>query len=82
MQLPDANTPEDARLAARLVVEALVPEATMRAVISKQRELIERGKPLSVGEICLRKQWGTRSEMLLLLSPEKPFSELLPRLRW
>jgi serine/threonine-protein kinase len=81
MQLPDANTPEDARLAARLVVEALVPEATMRAVISKQRELIERGKPLSVGEICLRKQWVTRSEMLLLLSPDRPFSELLPRLR-
>lgn len=68
-------------LAARLVIEGLVPEGTMRAVLAKQRELAERGRPLGVGEICARKQWVTASEVRWLGNPDQPPGDLLPGLR-
>jgi len=72
---------DDARFAARLVVDGILPENTVRAVMSKARELAERGRPLSVVEICVRKGWITESEARWLLDPDHPPQDLLPGLK-
>ena len=66
------------RLAARLVVEGILPESTVRAVVAKYQELAERGTPLGIGEICLRKGWITPSELRWLENPESPPQDLFP----
>jgi len=68
------------QLAARLVVDGVLPESTVRAVLAKQKELKERGKDLSIGDICHRKKWITVSEVRWLSNPEKPPVDLLPGL--
>lgn len=68
------------QLAARLVVDGVLPESTVRAVLAKQKELRERGRPLSIGDICHRKKWITASEVRWLANPDKPPSDLLPEL--
>ncbi len=68
------------QLAARLVVDGVLPESTVRAVLAKQKDLKERGKDLSVGDICHRKKWITASEVRWLANPEKPPADLLPGL--
>src|SRR5262249_44000564 len=78
--LPAPGSKEDMMLAARLVVENVIPEATMRAVLAKQNELKERGHALSTAEICRRKGWITESEARLLANPERPPRDLLPGL--
>ena len=74
----EPGSSDDTRLAARLVVEGVVPEKTMRAVLAKQRELIERGRSLSVAQICIRKKWITATEAHLMVNPERPTESLLP----
>src|SRR5262245_28773274 len=69
---------EDVTFAARLVVEQVIPESTMRSVLAKQKELIGRGHPLTVAEICRRKQWISASEQRWLEDPESPPRDLLP----
>jgi serine/threonine protein kinase len=74
------GSPEDMKLAARLVVEGVVPESTMRAVFMKQQELVARGHPITAGEICRRKGWTTGTELRWLANPEAPPADLLPGL--
>jgi serine/threonine protein kinase len=74
------GSPQDVRLAARLVVEQVIPEGTMRAVLAKQKELLERQHPLLVSEICLRKGWVTATEIRWLQAPDEPPADLIPGL--
>ena len=67
-RFPAPGSNEDMQLAARLVVDGVLPESTVRAVLAKSKELIERGKPLSVGDICHRKKWVTASEVSMVLA--------------
>ncbi|MSR74683.1 MAG: serine/threonine protein kinase [Planctomycetes bacterium] len=67
------------KLAARLVMEGLLDEATARAVLAKQAELQQRGHVLGVADICLRKHWITAGEAALLQG-EHPPEKLLPGL--
>src|SRR5262245_38681222 len=78
--MPQPGSPEDIRTAARLVVEGLVPQETMRAVLSKQKELIERGRPLSILEICVRKNWISVSEARWCEAGDDAPKDLLPGL--
>jgi serine/threonine protein kinase len=78
--MPHPGSPEDVRSAARLVVEGLVPQDTMMAVLAKQRELIARGKPLSVLEICVRKSWITVSEARWCEAGDSIPKDLIPGL--
>ncbi|MAG55307.1 MAG: hypothetical protein CMJ83_03365 [Planctomycetes bacterium] len=77
---PEPGSQADVQLAARLVVDGILPESTVRAVLAKQRELKERGRPISVAEICQRKGWITMSEVRWLSSMESPAKDLLPGL--
>ena len=52
----------------------------MRAVLAKQKDLIERGHPLSVLEICVRKNWITVSEARWCESGDGLPRDLLPGL--
>src|SRR5262245_56589915 len=78
--MPQPGSPEDIRSAARLVVEGIVPQDTMRAVLAKQKDLIERGHPLSVLEICVRKSWITVSEARWCEGGDQAPKDLLPGL--
>jgi serine/threonine-protein kinase len=78
--MPQPGSPDDVRCAARLVVEGLVPQETMMAVLAKQKELIERGRPLSVLEICVRKSWITVTEARWCEAGDAPPKDLLPGL--
>lgn len=78
--MPQPGSPDDVRSAARLVVEGLIPQETMMAVLAKQRELIERGRPLSVLEICVRKSWITVGEARWCEAGDAPPKDLLPGL--
>src|SRR6187401_907262 len=78
--MPHPGSPEDVRSAARLVVEGLVPQETILAVLAKQKELIARGKPLSVLEICVRKSWITVSEARWVEAGDQAPRDLLPGL--
>jgi serine/threonine-protein kinase len=60
--MPQPGSPEDIRSAARLVVEGLVPQDVIKAVLAKQKDLVARGHPLSVLEICVRKNLVTVAE--------------------
>ncbi len=75
------GSPDDVRFAARMVVDGILPEETIRAVLAKQKELRERGKPLSVPEICLRKGWLTPSEVRWFASGDVVPADLLPGLQ-
>lgn len=77
----EPGSPADMRFAATLVVEGLLPEATARAVIAKQRELAERGRPLTVAEIATRKAWITATEARWLADLGQPPRDLLPGFR-
>lgn len=70
----------DTRLAARLVVEGLLDQATGKAVVVKAQELRDRGRPLSVAEICIRKGWISGSEARWLEDMDAPPQDLLPGL--
>lgn len=80
--MPDApllpGSPADMRLAARLVVESVISEPTMRAVLAKAQELKERGSPLAATEICRRKGWVSASEIRWLQDPDHPPADLIP----
>lgn len=78
--LPNPGSKEDMLLAARLVVEGVLPESTVRAVLAKQKELSERGHPLSAAEICLRKSFVTLTELRWLQNCDRPPANLLPGL--
>ncbi len=78
MHQPGSN--DDVRFAARLVVDGLLPQETVRAVLAKQKELRERGKPLAVAEICLRKGWLTPTEVRWLAAGDGAPPDLLPGL--
>ena len=69
------------QLAARLVIDGILPESTIRAVLAKSKELVERGRPLSVGEICCKKKWTTPTEIFWLAHLDEPPADLLPGLR-
>lgn len=71
----------DHRFAATLVVEGVLPEATVRAVLAKQQELLERERPLSVTAIVTRKGWVTATEAALLAQLDHPPADLLPGFR-
>jgi len=77
---PTPKSAEDVQLAARLAVDGILPESTVRAVLAKQAELETRGRRLSVAEICHRKGWITISEIRWLGSMENPAEDLLPGL--
>jgi serine/threonine protein kinase len=78
--MPQPGSPEDIRAAARLVVEGLVPQDTIRAVLAKQKDLIERGHPLSVLDICVRKSWITVAEARWCENGDQLPKDLLPGL--
>lgn len=78
---PAPGSSEDMQLAARLVIDGILPEQTIRAVLAKSKELIERGKPLSVGDICVRKKWVTPTEVRWLAAIEAPPDDLIPGLK-
>ena len=80
ISFPTPGTPEDVQFAARMVVDGVLPENTMRAVLAKQKELGARGRQLSVAEICHRKGWVTGAEVAWFTSPESPPAGLLPGL--
>ncbi|HYC76510.1 MAG TPA: serine/threonine-protein kinase [Planctomycetota bacterium] len=70
----------DVRFAARLVVEGVVPQDKVRALLAKQKELVERGKPLSIPEMAVRLSWLGAAEARWLLDPDAPPADLLPGL--
>lgn len=76
----EPGSPADVRFAARLVVDGVVPQERVRAVLQKQKELVERGKPLSTADIVVRAGWVTASEAAWLADPDAPPSGLLPGL--
>lgn len=77
----EPGSPADVRFAARLVVDGVVPQDKVRAALAKQKELVERGRPLSVADMVVRLGWVTASEARWLLDPEAPPADLLPGLR-
>ncbi len=70
----------DVRFAARLVIEGVVPQDRVRAALAKQREITERGKPLSIAEMVVRLHWLSAAEAALLSDPDHPPANLLPGL--
>jgi serine/threonine protein kinase len=77
----EPGSPADMRFAARLAVDGVVPEDKVRAALAKQRELKERGSPMSIAEMTVRLKWVTASEAAWLLDPDSPKPDLLPGLR-
>ncbi|MCA9320668.1 MAG: serine/threonine protein kinase [Planctomycetes bacterium] len=67
----------DIQFAARLVLDELVSRALMQQVLQTQTELIERGKPMTVAQICVAKKWLSRAEARLLLAGEQAPSDLV-----
>jgi serine/threonine protein kinase len=76
----EPGSPADVRFAARLVVDGVVPQDKVRAVLAKQKELVERGKPLTTAEMVVRLRWLTSSEAAWLVDPDAPPAGLLPGL--
>ncbi|MEZ6197657.1 MAG: serine/threonine-protein kinase [Planctomycetota bacterium] len=74
MQPRDAD---DMRFAARLVFEGFLDQAMMQRILESQRELEERGRPMTVAQICVGKKWLTRSEARFLIAGEKPPADLV-----
>ena len=79
--MTESDLKADTQLAARLVVEGVLPEKTVRAVMSKSTDLAERGRPLSVAEICIRKGWITATEARWLADVNQVPEDLLPGLK-
>ena len=72
---------DDIQFAARLVMDGLLDRALMEQILASQSELIDRGKPMTIAQICVRKRWLSRSEARLLLDFETPPEDLLPGFR-
>lgn len=79
-QMIEPGSPADVRFAARLVVDGVVPQDKVRAVLAKQKELVERGKPLTTAEMVVRLHWLTATEAAWLVDPDAPPAGLLPGL--
>lgn len=69
--------PEDVQFAARLIIEGMVEQSTMQQVLEAQSQLIEKGKPMTVAQICVRKGWLTRSEARFLLADDRVVPDLI-----
>lgn len=59
---------KDTRFAARCIIDGLLPQELMQKVLRSQEDLLSRGRPLTVAQICVKKGWLTRCEARLLLS--------------
>lgn len=62
---------KDIRFAARCVIDGLLPQELMQKVLRSQEDLLSRGRPLTVPQICVKKGWLTRGEARLLLSEDE-----------
>ena len=67
----------DVEFAARLVIDGLVERRLMEEVMKAQDELLQKGKPLTIAQICVRKNWLTRTEARFLLAPDAPPADLV-----
>ena len=72
---------DDVRFAARLVLEGFCDQELIQAVLSKQRELLQRDKPLTIAQICVKKGWLSRSEAQFMLRENEPPPVLVPGYR-
>lgn len=57
----------DVEFAARLILKNMLPRPLVEEILKAQEQLIARGKPLTVAQICVRKKWLTRSEARYLI---------------
>ncbi len=68
---------DDMQFAARLVMDGYVDQEVMEAVLKTQAELLERGREVTVAQICVKKGWMSKREALFLLKPDAPPSQLM-----
>lgn len=67
----------DVEFAARLVVDGIIDERLMMEIMKAQDEVIRANKPMTIAQICLKKQWITRAEAQLLANLEAPPEDLI-----
>ncbi len=73
-----AQDADDVRFAARLVMEGMIGQDVVQALIEKQKELVAADRPLTIAQMCVAKGWLTKSEARLLLRLESPPAGLVP----
>lgn len=66
------------RFAARLVVDGFVDQPLMERILKSQVELIEKGRALTIAQICVGKKWLTKSEARFLIAGEDAPRDLIP----
>ncbi len=62
---------KDTKFAARCIIDGILPQTLMEKVLRSQEDLLARGRPLTVAQICVKKNWLTRSEARLLLAEDQ-----------
>ncbi|MCB9833278.1 MAG: serine/threonine protein kinase [Planctomycetes bacterium] len=73
-----AQDADDVRFAARLVLDGLLSQDRVQALIAKQKELVAADRPLTIAQMCVAKGWLSRSEARFLARPESPPAGLVP----
>ncbi len=69
---------DDMRFAARLVMDGYIDQELMQSVLKTQADLLEKGKEVTIPQICIKKGWLSKREALFLLKPENPPANLIP----
>ena len=69
---------DDVQFAARLIMEGLASQDLVQQILKTQEDLIAKGKPLTVAQICVAKKWLTRSEARYYLAKDRAPRDLVP----
>lgn len=69
---------EDVTFAARLVMDGLLSQSRVQALMEKQKELCAAGRPLTIAQMCVAKSWLSKSEARLLMRLDQPPANLVP----
>jgi serine/threonine protein kinase len=69
---------DDIQFAARLVMDGFIDQELMQSVLATQASLMEKGKEVTIPQICIKKGWLSKREALFLMRPEAPPANLFP----
>ncbi len=69
---------QDIQFAARLVMDGYIDQDLMQSVLKTQAQLLEKGKEITIPQICVKKGWLSKREALFLIDPANPPANLIP----